>query len=291
MYNMIKLSIIVVNWNTVDLTVQALNSVFKETAGFEYEIILIDNHSSDASVEIIKNKFPRVQLIENKENRGFGKANNQGMKIARGEYIFLLNSDTVVLDGAINKLVAFLDAHPEIVCVGPKLLNRDLTFQHACRRNLPNPSNAFFHLFGFAKIFKNSKRATAYKRFSDNPDKTEPVEAISGAAMMFRKEVFEKTGGFDERFFFYGEDLDLCKQIQDNGWKIFYVSEAHIIHFGGSSSKKRKTQSLINFYDAMWIYYQKHFHVNIFFDVVIFLGIKIKLFFSLLVNFFKHTTV
>ncbi len=282
-----KLSIIVVNWNTCDLTRQALTAVFAETHGFEYEVIVIDNNSSDASVQMIADKFPQVTVIKNTENFGFGKANNQGMKIAQGEYIFLLNSDTVVLDHAINVLVAYLDEHKDVMCVGPKLLNGDMTFQHACRRNLPNPKNAFFHLFGFVKMFKQSKYITSYKRFSDNPDITEPVEAISGAAMMFRKEVFETIGGFDENFFFYGEDLDLCKRIYDKNWKIMYVHNARIVHFGGSSSKKRKQSALINFYDSMWVYYKKHFKYNFLFDFFIFAGIKIKMLIVLCVNFFK----
>ncbi len=282
-----KLSIIVVNWNTCDLTKQALTAVFTETHGFEYEVIVIDNNSKDTSVQMIKREFPQVVLIENTENVGFGKANNQGMKKAKGEFILLLNSDTIVLDHAIEKLVAYLDTHPDVMMVGPKLLNGDGTFQHACRRNLPNPKNAFFHLFGFVKMFKQSKHVTSYKRFSDNPDITEPVEAISGAAMMFRKEVFETIGGFDEKFFFYGEDLDLCKRIHNKNWKIMYVHNAKIIHFGGSSSNKRKQSALMNFYDSMWIYYKKHFKYNFLFDFIIFVGIKIKMCIALGVNFFK----
>lgn len=285
-----KLSIIIVNWNTVELTTQAFDAVFKETTGFEYEVILVDNHSSDNSVEVIKKKFPQVRLIENSENRGFGKANNQAMQIAQGDYIFLLNSDTIILDHAINRLVSYLDQHPDVMCVGPRLLNKDLTFQHACRRNLPNPENAFFHLFGLAKIFTKSKTVTAYKKFTDDPLITEPVEAISGAAMMFRREVFETIGGFDEMFFMYAEDLDLCKRIKDKGWKTVYVSDARIIHLGGASSGKRRKASLINFYEAMWMYYQKHFAPtrSSFFNFFIWLGIKIKLRVALFLNTFKR---
>ncbi len=286
-----KLSIIIVNWNTCDLTRQTLSAIFAETHGFEYEVIVIDNNSKDASVQMIKQEFPQVVLIENTENVGFGKANNQGMKIAQGEYMFLLNSDTVVLDRAVNVLVAYLDEHRDVMCVGPKLLNGDMTFQHACRRNLPNPKNAFFHLFGLVKIFKKNKHVVSYKRLSDNPDITEPVEAISGAGMMFRREVFEKIGGFDERFFFYGEDLDWCKRIGDQGWSIVYVSEARIIHLGGSSSKKRKAQSLINFYDAMWLYYQKHFakQSNVVTNGIVWLGINCRMIIARIYNIFKKT--
>ena len=153
---MIKLSIIFVNWNTRDLTRDALTSVYKETRGINIEVIVVDNNSGDGSVEMIKNEFPQVVLIENKDNLGFGKANNQGLKIAQGDYLMFLNTDVVVLDGAINRLVSYLDEHADVMMVGPRLLNKDLTFQHACRRNLPNPISSLFHLFGLTKIFKNS---------------------------------------------------------------------------------------------------------------------------------------
>lgn len=284
-----KLSVIIVNWNTVDLTVQAIRSVFDQTSNFAYEVVVIDNHSSDNSVEKIKKIFPQVIILENKENFGFGRANNQGMKIAKGEYLFLLNSDTVVLDGAINKLVQYLDTNRDVMMVGPRLLNADKTFQHACRRNLPTPMSAFYHLFGFVKFFKKNKVVNFYKKYSDDPECTEPVQAISGAAMMFRKEVYEKIGGFDEHFFMYGEDLDFCKRIYDNSWKTVYVSTAKIIHFGGSSSSKRRIKSLINFYDAMWLYYKKHFvkNKNVFLTGIVWSGIKLRMCVALVLNNFK----
>lgn len=284
-----KLSIVVVSWNTCDFTKQALTSIFSQTHGFDYEVIVIDNNSKDASVQMVKDEFPQVVLIENTENLGFGKANNQGMKIARGEYIFLLNSDTIVLDHAINVLVTYLDEHREIACAGPKMLNSDMTFQHACRRNLPNPKNAFFYFFGFIKLFKRNRSVNSYKRLNDNPDITEEVEAISGAGMMFRRVVFETIGGFDETFFFYGEDLDFCKRVFDNGWKTVYVSEAKIIHFGGQSSSKRKVKSLINFYEAMWLYYKKHFYntYNMLFNLMVWFGIKLKMCIALTKNYLK----
>jgi GT2 family glycosyltransferase len=256
----VKLSIIIVNWNTCNLTKQTIESVYRETSGIDFEIILTDNASSDDSVEVIKKEFPQVILIENKENLGFGKANNQGMRIALGKYIMLLNSDTVVLSQAITRLTSYLDEHEDITMLGPKLLNEDRTFQYSCRRNLPNPMNSFFHLFGLAKLFPKSKMFTDYKRFAYDSNRTEPVEAISGAAMFFRRGVFDTMGGFDEQFFMYGEDLDFCKRVQDKGWKTMFVHDAEIIHFGGQSSKKRRKQSLVNFYDAMWIYYKKHFY-------------------------------
>lgn len=281
-----KLSIILVNWNTCDLTKQALTSVFKETSGIDFEVIVVDNNSEDGSMEMIKNEFPQVRIIENKENLGFGKANNQGLKIAKGDYLMFLNTDVIVLDGAINKLVDYLDGHADVMMVGPMLLNRDMTFQHACRRMLPNPVNSFFHLFGLTKIFKNNKFVNEYKQYAADPEVTGPTEALSGAAMMFRRRVFVEIGGFDESFFMYGEDLDFCKRVLDKNWKTVYVSEARIIHFGGQSSGKRKVKSLINFYEAMWLYYKKYFKYNVLINLFVWLGIKSRMVLALSKNIF-----
>ena len=280
-----KLSIILVNWNTCDLTKQALISVYKETGGFDFEVIVVDNNSADNSAEMIKKEFPQVALIENKDNLGFGKANNQALKIAKGDYLMFLNTDVVVLDGAINKLVNYLDQHADVMMVGPRLLNKDLTFQHACRRMLPNPINSFFHLFGLTKIFKNSKFVNEYKQYAVDPEITGPTQALSGAAMMFRRRVYSEIGGFDERFFMYGEDLDFCKRALDKGWKTVYVNDARIIHFGGQSSGKRKVKSLINFYEAMWLYYKKHFKYNFLINLLVWLGIKFRMVVALIMNY------
>lgn len=284
-----KLSVIFVNWNTRALTVAAIEAVYHETKEFDFEVIVVDNNSADDSVKVIKEKFPQVIIIENKENSGFAKGNNIGLKIAKGDYLMYLNTDTIVLDGALNKLVGYLDTHPDVMMVGPRLLNGDLSFQHACRRSLPNISSSFFHLFGLTKIFKKNKRINAYKKYSDDPNVTEPVEALSGAAMLFRRAVYEKTGGLDETFFMYGEDLDFCKQVLDAGWKTVYVADAKIIHFGGGSSAKRRTKSLVNFYEAMWLYYQKHFSARHFFVLngLIWVGIKIRLYIALFQNTLK----
>jgi GT2 family glycosyltransferase len=284
-----KLSIILVEWNTSDLLKQTLESVYKENTGYDFEEIVIDNHSADDSVEMVKKFFPQVKLVANNDNRGFAKANNQGMAMAAGEYIMLLNTDVIVLDGAINKLVQFLDNHTDVMMVGPRLLNTDGTFQPACRRNLPNPVSSFLHLFGLAKIFKKSKLANEYKQTNADPEVTAPAQALSGAAMVFRRKVYEEIGGLDETFFMYGEDLDFCKRIFDKGWKAVYVSEAKITHLGGASSKKRRTKSLVNFYEAMWLYYKKHFYkqYNLLVNYIIWLGIKIRMMIALFINLFK----
>ena len=284
-----KLSIVIVNWKTKELTAAAIASVFEQTKALLFEVILIDNNSADGSVEALRAQFPQITIVENNANLGFGKANNQGMRLAKGQYIMLLNSDTVVLDHALEKMVTYLDEHPEVMMIGPKVLNADRTFQHACRRMLPTPASSFYHLFGLVKIFRKSARVNAYKGYNREPNVTEPVEALSGAAMMFRRQVFEVTGGFDERFFMYGEDLDFSKQVFDQGWKTMFVHTAEIIHYGGASSKKRRTKSIVNFYDAMWLYYDKHWGTKhtVFLKTVVWLGIKLRLGVALLKNLCK----
>lgn len=254
-----KLSVIIVNWNTRELTIAAIDAVYKQTTAFPVEVIVVDNNSADGSADAIAAAFPRAILIRNVDNLGFAKANNQGLQIATGKYLMYLNSDTVVLNRALEKLVAYMDMHPDVMMVGPKLLNGDRTFQHACRRRLPDPLNACLYLFGIGKLFPRAAWANRYKRGSDDPNITEPVEALSGAAMLFRRSVYEAIGGLDETYFMYAEDLDFCKQVKDRGWKTVYVHDAEIIHYGGQSTKKRQRASIKNFYNAMWLYYKKHF--------------------------------
>lgn len=281
-----KLSVIIVNWNTKELTKQSLQTLFDTTTDIEKEVFVVDNASSDGSVEMIEKNFPQVQIIKNTDNLGFGKANNQALEQAKGEYLMLLNSDVIVHAGAIQALVKYLDTHQDVMMVGPKLLNEDGTFQHACRRSLPDPAKAFRYLFGFDRI---SKRRSSYKRLHDDPNITEPAEALSGAAMMFRRKVYEQIGGLDaETFFMYGEDLDFCKRVQDKGWKTVYVHTAEITHLGGQSSKKRRSASIDNFYDAMWCYYQKHFSYHpCLFRRIIFIGIRFRHRYAQMMNFIK----
>ncbi len=284
-----KLSIIIVNWNTEELLRQLLVMISRYVVGLDYEVIVVDNNSGDDSVTMLKKEFPQVKLIANDDNLGFAKANNQGMAVASGEYMMLLNTDIILHNNAIGMLVDFLDTHPDVTMVGPQLLNKDGTFQHACRRNLPNPINSFFHIFGFTKIFKHSKLVSGYKRQNDDPNTTGPTEAISGAAMMFRRGFYEACGGLDENFFFYGEDIDFCKRVYDSGGQIVYVSAAKIVHLGGESSKKRRRSALSNFYDAMWRYYRKHFYHqhNLVLNIVVWVGIKLRLGIAIVINYFK----
>ncbi len=287
-----KLSVIIVSWNTLDLTRQSLATLFETAPNIEMEVFVVDNNSADGSAEMVAKEFPQVHLIKNTDNLGFGKANNQALEFAVGEYIMFLNSDVIVHAGAIQRLVEYLDDHRDVMMVGPKLLNVDGTFQHACRRSLPNPVNSIGYLFGLHKLFPKSELFASYKKTGDDPDVTAPVDALSGAAMMFRRDVTDTIGGFDtELFFMYGEDLDFCKRVLDRDWQIVYIHEAKITHLGGQSSKKRRTKSIHNFYDAMWRYYQKHFanHPWLLRQFVR-LGITLRHGYALLLNMLKRSS-
>ena len=266
-----KLSIIIVNWNTREILKQSILSIVKETNSIKYEIIVVDNNSSDGSAEMIKREFPFVILIESPVNKGFANGNNKGLKKAKGGYLMLLNSDTIIIDHAIEKLINFLEINKEIMMIGPKLLNKDGSFQKSCRRNLPNIKNSFLY---FLKIKNKSKKSY---EINTSPNIASYCEAISGAAILMRREVYDKIGGLDEQFFMYGEDLDYCKRIFDQGWKIYYLSDAHITHLGGESSKQKNLRSLRSFYKAIWQYYKKYFYnkKNIFVNITVYLGIKI----------------
>ena len=284
-----KLSIIVLNWNGQELLRQTLTSIYDTVRNSDFEVIVVDNHSTDDSEAMVRGDFPKVKLIVNEENYGFAKGNNIGLKQASGDYLMLLNNDVIVQAGAIEILVDYLNSHPDVAMVGPRLLNRDGSFQHACRRALPTPANSFYHLFGLTKIFKNNAAINQYKKLNQAENITTPTEAISGAAMMLRRSVYEKIGGLDEQFFMYGEDLDYCKRVTESCGPIVYVSEAKIVHLGGESAGKCRYQSLLNFYDAMWLYYKKYFFKkhNLLFNGVIWSGIKLKLFLASLFNFFR----
>ncbi|HEY7752021.1 MAG TPA: glycosyltransferase family 2 protein, partial [Ignavibacteriaceae bacterium] len=217
------LSIIIVNYNVKEFLQNLLHSIEKASSNISKEIIIVDNASEDGSVELIKQKFSSVNMIENKTNLGFGKANNQALKIAKGEYILLINPDTIVSEDTFHTLLNFFNSNPEAGLAGCKILNPDGTLQLACRRSFPGPWTSFCKVTGLSNLFPNSKIFARYNLTYLDENLTYEVDAISGSFMMMRRDVYEKAGGFDEQFFMYGEDLDLCYRIKEVGYKVFYV--------------------------------------------------------------------
>jgi len=254
-----KLSVIIVNYNVQHFLEQCLYSVRKATRNMQAEIWVVDNNSVDGSIGMIKEKFPEVKLIENKKNVGFSAANNQAVRQANGDYILLLNPDTVVEEETFSKTIAFMDFHPEAGALGVKMLDGTGHFLPESKRALPTPEVAFYKIFGLASLFPKSKRFGKYHLTYLSQDETNEVEVLSGAFMLMRKAALDKAGLLDESFFMYGEDIDISYRIIQAGYKNYYFAETRIIHYKGESTKKGSVNYVIMFYNAMRIFAQKHF--------------------------------
>lgn len=283
------LSILIVNYNTCQLTVNCLRSVFASETGYTYEVIVIDNNSKDASVQTIREEFPQVKLIENTENTGFAKANNQGMDVSKGRYVLLLNSDTVIQPDTIQTMVAFMDDHPSVGASGCKIILPDGSLDKACKRGFPTPSASFYYAFGLSKLFPNNPRFNQYQLGYLDPDQEYPVDCLVGAFMLVRKETLEQVGGLDETFFMYGEDIDWCYRIKQAGWGIHYYPRTTIIHYKGGSARRRPFKIIYEFHRAMILFHRKHYRkkYNIFVNGAVYAGVGVKLLLSLLTNRLK----
>lgn len=270
------ISVIIVNYNVREFLNNALISLFKAVAHLEAEILVVDNASDDGSVELLQKNFPSVKLIANKENLGFAKANNQALAEAKGNYILLINPDTLVQEDSLAKLMAFLVEHPKVGMAGCKILNPDGSFQLPCRRSFPTPWAAFTKTFGLSALFPKSKLFAKYNLTYLDEDTTYEVDAVSGSFMLLRREVYEKIGGLDESFFMYGEDLDWCFRVQKAGWKVYYVPVTSIIHYKGESTKRSNIDELKVFYNAMKLFVEKYHGGAPLWSSFIYLGIYFR---------------
>jgi GT2 family glycosyltransferase len=272
------LSIIIVNYNAGHYLEKCLKSVYAETKQIPFDIWVVDNNSKDESVSMVRRYFPPVKLIENKENPGFARANNQAITKSVGDYILLLNPDTLIQKNAIEKTVKFMDEHPQTGIAGCKVLNEDGTLQLACRRSIPTPGVAFFRLTGLSKLFPNSKGMAKYNLTYLNPDQANEVDAVSGAFLMIRRTVVDNIGTLDEQFFMYGEELDWCLRTKKAGWNVMYYPDAKIIHYKGECSKTNRRKAAFEFYRSMYLFHKKHFadNYNPLINIIIYAGIFLK---------------
>ncbi len=254
-----RLSIIIVNYNVKYFLEQCLFSVKTALKGIESEIFVVDNNSVDGSCQMIREKFREVILIGNDENKGFSSANNQAIRKAKGEYILILNPDTVVEEGTFTKCIEFMDKNPEAGGLGVKMIDGKGNFLPESKRALPDPLVAFFKIFGFSKLFPRSKLFSKYHLGHLDPDQTHEIEVLPGAFMFLRKKALDTVGLFDEDFFLYGEDIDLSYRLLQGGFKNYYFPQATIIHYKGESTKKGSLNYVVQFYKAMIIYANKHF--------------------------------
>jgi len=285
-----KLSVVIVNYNVKYFLEQCLHSVQNACNGMDVEIFVVDNDSVDGSVKMVRDKFPEVHLIENKENKGFSSANNQAIRKSKGEYILLLNPDTIVEDDTLRKVVDFMDQHPDAGGLGVKMLDGKGKFLPESKRGLPYPSVAFFKVFGLSSLFPKSRLFSGYHLGYLDKDKTHEVDVLAGAFMLLRKKVLDKIGLLDEEFFMYGEDIDLSYRITRGGYKNYYYPETRIIHYKGESTKKGSLNYVFVFYNAMIVFARKHFSKENAraFSVMINIAIYFRAFISILTRFFNR---
>lgn len=258
------LSIIIVNYNVRYFLEQCLHAVQQaigslKDEGYDAEVFVVDNNSVDGSVSEVRRKFPGVTLIENRENTGFSKANNQAIAPSSGRYILLLNPDTVVEEDTFVKCIDFMDKHPDAGALGVKMIDGKGAFLPESKRSLPTPEVSFYKMFGIAALFPKSRRFGKYHLGYLDPDSSHEVEVLAGAFMFLRSETLEKTGYLDESFFMYGEDIDLSYRITQAGYRNYYFPGTTIIHYKGESTKKGSLNYVKMFYQAMIIFAAKHF--------------------------------
>ncbi len=276
------LSIIIVNYNVKEFLQNLLHSLAKATTGIKSEIIIVDNASDDGSVEMLREKFPGITLIANNDNKGFSKANNQGLVIAKGKYLLLLNPDTIVQEDTFHTLIKFFEETPDAGMVGCKILNPDGTLQLACRRSFPGPWTSFCKVTGLSTLFPNSKIFARYNLTYLDENQTYEVDAISGSFMMLKRECYEKIGGLDEQFFMYGEDLDLCYRTQKGGYKVYYVHLTQIIHYKGESTRRSSLDETKIFYSAMKLFVKKHLSSSLLVEFILIFAIWLREIFAFL---------
>lgn len=253
-----KVSVVIVNYNVKYFLEQCLYSVRAAIAGMDVEVFVVDNHSSDGSVEYLRPRFPEVTFIVNEDNPGFAKANNQAIRQCTGEYILLLNPDTVIGEASIRTLCFFMDEHPKAGGLGVKMLDGHGVFLPESKRSFPSPWVSFCKIFGLSALFPKSRLFARYSLPFLNKDNQHKVDVLAGAFMMLRHEALDKTGLLDEAFFMYGEDIDLSYRIVLDGYKNYYVPE-RILHYKGESTKQGDAKYVKAFYGAMLIFYRKYY--------------------------------
>lgn len=285
-----KLSVIIVNYNVKYFLEQCIHSILKASQNIEAEVFVVDNNSVDGSVKMLHNKFPHIHIIENKENKGFSKANNQAIRVATGEYILLLNPDTILEDDTLEKCIQFMDNHPDSGGLGVKMIDGKGKFLPESKRGLPSPSVSFFKMFGFSALFPKSRLFSKYHLGYLDKDHIHEVDVLSGAYMMIRKGVLDQIGLLDEDFFMYGEDIDMSYRITKAGYKNYYFPETRIIHYKGESTKKSSLNYVFMFYHAMIVFARKHFSIENarMYSFLINIAIYLRAFLSILKRFISR---
>ena len=283
------LSVVIVNYNVVFFLEQCLNSVFAASKNLNVQVFVVDNNSVDGSINMLKENFSSVELIENKENVGFSKANNQAIKRANSPYILLLNPDTVIEEDTFDKCIDFMNSNADCGGLGLRMLDGKGNFLPESKRGFPSPSVAFYKIFGLSYLFPKSQKFGRYHLGFLSEFEVNEVDVLSGAFMLLRTLTLEKVGLLDEQFFMYGEDIDLSYRIKLGGYKNYYFPDTKIIHYKGESTKKSSVNYVFVFYNAMILFAKKHFsnkNANLF-SFAINLAIYMRASLSLINRFVK----
>jgi len=286
------LSIIIVSYNAKEFLKECIESIYKTTKNIQFEIIVSDNNSTDGTVDMLKKlQTENFQLIENKNNLGFSKANNVGVKKASGRYLLFLNPDIIVHEDTLEGMVEFMDNHHEAGAATCKLVMPNGQTDDASHRGSPTPWNALAHFSRLSKLFGKTKLFGGYNLGYLNLNETHEIEALAGAFMLVRRKAGEEAGWWDEDYFFYGEDLDFCYMLKENGWKIYYVPEYSVLHYKGVSGgikkvskdittadEETKTRSQRERFRAMRLLYKKHYEQKYPWLItrLVYLGISLK---------------
>ncbi len=277
---MVDLSVIIVSYNTESFLHECLTALeerLKDEKELTAEIIVVDNASSDGSVHMVKKNFPEAVIIENSENYGFSKANNIGIKKAKGKYILFLNSDAIfnkqVERHPLHYLLSFMQEHPKVGAITCRVSLPNGEIDDACHRGFPTPWNSFCHFSGLGSLFSHSTLLNGYHLGYKSLDEIHEIDALAGAFMLVRREAGEKLKWWDEDYFFYGEDLDFCYKLKKDGWQIFYIPHIFVTHYKGVSSGIKEASKHVSRatleerrritharYDAMRIFYRKHYN-------------------------------
>ncbi len=278
----LDLAVIILNYNTRDLLRECLRSL-RAQAGLNFAACVVDNASTDESAAMVTTEFPEVLLIRNPVNNGFSAGNNLGLRHfgfpehGRARYAMLLNPDTVVPADALQRLVAFADAHPNVGVVGPKLVLKDGSLDKACRRSFPTPEVSFYRFVGLSKLFPRSKRFGRYNMTFLDENVQADVDSVVGACMMLRADVIARIGLLDEQFFMYGEDLDWCLRAKQAGYRVVYYPEV-VVHHVKRAASSTSAKAQYEFQRAMWLFYRKHYRAstNALLDGLIRLGLVVR---------------
>ena len=257
--NEVKLSVIIVNYNVRYFLEQCLYSLYRAIKDTETEVYVVDNCSTDDSLEMLRQSYPLVKLIANEDNLGFAKANNLAIKASQAEYVLLLNPDTLVQEDAVHEMLTFMDAHPEAGALGVKMIDGQGRFLPESKRGLPTPEVSFYKISGLSALLPRSRRFGSYHLGWLDKNEIHPVDILAGACMLVRKEAIGKAGLLDEDFFMYGEDIDWSYRIIKAGYRNYYFPPGRILHYKGESTKKGSLNYVYVFYKAMAIFAKKHF--------------------------------